>query len=242
MVDYSIIIPAFNEEAFLPQTLLSLKTAMPLVPREGEVIVVDNNSTDQTAVIARQYGAQVVFEKYNQISRARNTGARHAHGQFLIFLDADTTLSHQLLTRALDNVSKRDCCGGGSTIRGDISLKPAFQLGLDLWNWFSVKFKYAAGSFIYCRRDGFECVGGFNEKVYAGEEIWFSRCLKRWGRSQYLSFKIIDQAPVTTSTRKIDWFSPLQLALVAGMIVCFPFVTCYPKACKAWYVRPDRSK
>ena len=89
-IDYSVIIPAFNEEAFLPQTLNYLQESMSRIDEQGEVIVVDNNSSDRTADIAREYGTQLVFEAVNQISRARNAGAKIAQGEYLIFLDADT--------------------------------------------------------------------------------------------------------------------------------------------------------
>ena len=67
-VIYSIIIPAFNEELFLPDTLAHLQIAMDKIEDKAELIVVDNNSTDDTAKIAEKYGARVVFEKVNQIS------------------------------------------------------------------------------------------------------------------------------------------------------------------------------
>jgi hypothetical protein len=50
---YSVIIPAYNEESFLPETLAGLHLAMEAVPYPGEIIVVDNDSTDKTAEVAR---------------------------------------------------------------------------------------------------------------------------------------------------------------------------------------------
>jgi len=81
VIDYSVIVPAFNEEAFLGHTLDALRQAMATVSLHGEVIVTDNNSTDTTAEIAAASGAKVVFEPVNQISRARNAGARQAAGR-----------------------------------------------------------------------------------------------------------------------------------------------------------------
>ena len=78
---YSIIIPAYNEEKWLSRTLAAVRESMDSLPLPGEVIVVDNNSTDRTDRIARQNNAQVVFEPVNQISRARNSGARAARGR-----------------------------------------------------------------------------------------------------------------------------------------------------------------
>ena len=97
--DYSIIIPAFNEAAELPATLAAIRTAMESQSLDGECIVVDNNSTDDTTAIATAAGAdQVVFEPINQIARARNAGVAVSQGQHLVFVDADTRISVELLT------------------------------------------------------------------------------------------------------------------------------------------------
>ena len=88
-MEYSVIIPAFNEEELLPATLVALREAMKEINRPGQIIVVDNNSSDATAEIAKAHGALVVFEPKNQISRARNAGAAAATGSFLVFVDAD---------------------------------------------------------------------------------------------------------------------------------------------------------
>ncbi|MCK4423440.1 MAG: glycosyltransferase, partial [Candidatus Omnitrophica bacterium] len=70
-VDYSVIIPAYNEEKYLPGTLAGLKESMDALPGLcGEIIVVNNNSTDRTAVIAEKSGARVIFEEHRQIARA----------------------------------------------------------------------------------------------------------------------------------------------------------------------------
>ena len=91
-IDYSFIIPAYNEEAYLPKTLASLKDAMNAIGEfSGEIVVTNNNSTDCTAGIAEESGARVIFEKHRQISRARNAGAQEALGRYLIFIDSDNT-------------------------------------------------------------------------------------------------------------------------------------------------------
>ncbi len=74
---------------------------MGALEQPGEIIVVDNNSTDDTADIARALGARVVSEPINQISRARNAGAAVARGGFFIFVDADTQISANVLGQAL---------------------------------------------------------------------------------------------------------------------------------------------
>lgn len=187
-MQFSVIIPAWNEEAFLPKTLTSVTAVMQQVTdigtHHGELIVVDNNSSDKTAAIAQEYGARVVFEPVNQIARARNRGAQIATGEALIFLDADTCCSEKLLSHVLDKLSGGKVVGGGSTIVADRYVSPAAQRGIRFWNWIGSKARLAAGCFVYCRRDAFDAVGGFSDRVYAGEEIFLSRLLKRWARKK----------------------------------------------------------
>src|SRR5258708_27272670 len=92
----SLVVPAFKEERLLPGSLSSIRAAMQGFARLGwhsELIVCDNNSTDRTAEIAKTAGAEVVFEPVNQISRARNTGAARAGGDWIFFVDADSAPS-----------------------------------------------------------------------------------------------------------------------------------------------------
>ena len=60
------------------------------------MLVCDNNSTDHTGEIAEAAGARVVFEKHNQISRARNAPGNAAKGEWIIFIDADSKPSKTL--------------------------------------------------------------------------------------------------------------------------------------------------
>jgi glycosyltransferase involved in cell wall biosynthesis len=137
---YSVIIPAYNEESFLPETLVNLQKAMAAIEKPGEIIVVDNNSTDSTAEIARQYGVKVVHEPFRQIARARNSGAKAAESRFLVFLDADTFLPPQLLKQALDLLDGGDACGGGTLLNFDSELPFLAGRLVRFWNWLSRNF------------------------------------------------------------------------------------------------------
>ena len=233
MTSFSIIIPAYNEEEFLPRTLISAKKAMAEIELPGEIIVVDNNSTDKTQEIARENDARIVFEKHNQISKARNAGAREAKGKYYIFLDADTILSAGVLSVAFENLSAGSSCGGGCKVEIDRKLTFLSNKFLTFWNWISVKKLYAAGCFVYCLREGFEEVGGFSEKVYASEEIWFSKKLNVWGNSRGLKFKIITKFSIVTSGRKLD--NEFQFWWTMFVILFFPFAIFFRNFCPSWY-------
>ncbi len=235
-ITYSVIIPAYNEAACLSETLVYLKKTMASIDIPGEIIVADNNSSDQTPHIARQFGARVVFEPFNQISRARNAGGRAARGGYLIFLDADTFLSRDLLKTALSNLS-RGCCGGGAVVDFYEPVKPLVRWAMGLWNRFSRSYGIAAGCFIYCLQQGFAETGGFTERVYAGEEFWFSRSLKSWGKRRGMIFKIISYPPIITSNRKLNWFKPMELFIIL-LMGAIPFAVRNRSLCAFWYKRP----
>src|SRR6266581_4097605 len=108
----SIIVPAFNEERLIGETLGAVNAAAVAFGRRGwemEVIVCDNNSTDATAKLARASGARVVFEPVNQIGRARNSGAAAATGDWLIFVDADSKPSAELFSDVEGEIERGDC-------------------------------------------------------------------------------------------------------------------------------------
>ena len=239
-ISYSVIIPAYNEEVFLPYTLAGLHMAMKSVPSPGEIIVVDNNSSDMTAEVARECGAKIVFEPFRQIARARNSGAQAAKSAFLIFLDADTFLPPPLLNEALALLESGSYCGGGTLLNFDSQLPFMADMLVKFWNWLSKTNKLAAGSFIFCLAQGFFEIGGFDEKTYAGEEIFLSRRMSTWGKKHNLLFTILDDYPVITSSRKFQWYSSLQIARLLLLFTVFPFALRRRSLCRFWYNRPAK--
>ena len=115
----SIVVPAFNEARGLPATLASIRAASAAFDARGwahELIVCDNNSTDGTGDVARAAGARVVFEPVNQISRARNAGAAHATGDWLLFVDADSHPPRALFDDMVEAIAGGRCLAGGATV------------------------------------------------------------------------------------------------------------------------------
>ncbi len=237
--DYSIIIPAFNEAAYLGSTLAAVKTAQgSFAHRTGEIIVVDNNSTDNTAEVAKSSGATVVFEPVNQISRARNHGAETAKGKYLIFLDADTILPEKLLAKTLELLDSGKIAGGGTILDYSQTNLLKVKLLLHLWNFISRSRKLAAGLYLFCLRQAWQDVGGFDESVYIAEELIFSKQLKKWAKKHKMNFRILD-IPVRTSLRKFYWFS--YKTIVLNLAFGF-FVKGDKNKCRLWYDRNTAQK
>lgn len=234
--DYAIVIPAYNEAAQLPITLPAIRAAMSTVSAQGEIIVADNNSSDDTAEVAKQFGATVVFEPINMISKARNAGAKATQAPILIFVDADTRPSAELLAETLAQMARDDRTGGGAEVELDPQPNWLTRKLAGLWNWTSRQMSYPAGSYFFCRRDAFEDVGGFSESLYASEEIWLARALKRWGRRQRSKRKLhVIDIPVVTSARKLD-NGPKLYGMLFLMLV-FPFAVRFKSLCGYWYKR-----
>lgn len=94
---FSFIIPALNEEDYIEDCISSIKRQ---TVKPYEIIVVDNDSTDKTAEIAKRLGCRVVKEKRKGISNARNKGAKVAKGDILCFIDADGVLTKDWVKEA----------------------------------------------------------------------------------------------------------------------------------------------
>ncbi len=233
----SFIIPAYNEEGYLGGTLSAVEAIRETLDLDSETIVVDNNSTDRTAEIAEKGGALVVGEPENCIAKARNRGAEQASGRYLFFIDADTIAGPALVKAALDGMESGRLCGGGSIVEFEGERLPGLiRVFAATWHLLIKIFPMAAGSFVFCRRDAWRETGGFNEEVYASEEIGFSRRLARWGRKRKMKFRVIG-IPVVTSARKIEQYSVSKLLCTMLLVCIFPFLLRSRKACSIWYER-----
>jgi hypothetical protein len=210
----SFIVPAYNEELELPSTLLAIRAAASTTSEPYEIVVVDDGSTDATAEVAATGGARVVAINRRQIAAARNAGAREARGDILFFVDADTRISPAHVTGAQGALAA-GCAGGGARVTTD-GLVPLW--GRVFVRVFSAFYFTAAnlgaGAFLFTSRGNFDRAGGFDEQLFAGEEIYFSQALKKLGRFRVLA------APVVTSGRKLRMHSAREiLGLSVGIVL-----------------------
>jgi glycosyltransferase involved in cell wall biosynthesis len=236
-VKISVVVPAFNEERLLGESLAQIKSAAGAFVRRGwetELIVCDNNSTDRTAEIARSAGALVVFEPVNQISRARNRGAAAATGEWLIFVDADSQPNAELLTEVAEQMQSGRCLAGGSTVRMDEKHLTA-EFFIWLWNCSSRMGRWLAGSFIFVEASAFRKIGGFSDKMFAAEELDLSKRLKQLARETGREIVILHRHPLVTSARKMRLYTICDhLKLLAHVI--FNRRALYNReSCTLWY-------
>lgn len=231
----SVIVPAYNEAKFLRQTLGEIRHAIEANARDGlswEIVVCDNNSRDETALIAQESGAVVVFEPINQISRARNTGASIAQGEWLLFIDADSYPSSELMADTLVVIQEGQFIGCGTTVlvEGGTLFN---KLRMERLNPLFRLFNWSGGAFLLVQRQAFQAIGGFSMDLYAYEEVDFVMRLKRYGRNQNKKFTVLHRHPVITSGRKGDiGFFSLGRLFVSNFLAVILFGLHYllPKA------------
>ncbi len=222
---FSIIIPAFNEEAYLPLTLRSIRAAAAhlrdVAEVEVETIVVDNNSNDDTANVARRGGATVIFEQVQGISTARNTGASNASGDVLVFVDADVAMPKSVLVAIYEAVSDPSCVGGG--VDGEYRPRRILvRIYLRTWRVLARVTDMVQGATQFCRKDVFDQIGGYDESVWIGEDVDFYWDMKKYARRNRSHVRVIRDPKVLPSSRRFDkwplwriliWTNPLFIAV-----------------------------
>ena len=204
----SVVIPAYNEKDYLRPCLDSIKNQD--YAGEYEVIVVDNASTDNTAQIARDWGANVVYESKQSPAAARQKGAEIATGRIIAFIDADTRAP----THWLSTIVWRFLCDPDLvSLSGPYAYADAgkfSKITSYIGNVFSIitdqlfRRVFGKGSAIWgcnfaVRRSAFWQVGGFDTDIkFYGEEYELSLRLRRTGRGS-----IMPRLFVLTSARRL---------------------------------------
>jgi glycosyltransferase involved in cell wall biosynthesis len=191
----SVVIPARNEEEFLPATIEALKAQS---YRNFEIIVVANGCQDRTADIARDLNCRVFEFGDRGLGPARNHGGREAHGQILVFLDADTLLPKHALKTIAAKFRRHHACG---TLWGEPdSRRLSYKLIYAMKNFIHAAHIHCGSSgVILCWKDDFTKIGGFDENLYLRENSHLMKRLLRFGR-----YCFIARTPCITSMRRYD--------------------------------------
>lgn len=229
----SVVIPARNEEAYLPRCLNALREAGRRGPFELQIIVVLNRCTDDTEAIARQAGCDIVQEDAKNLARIRNAGAKIARGDIIVTVDADSRVSINIFEKIHQALSNPSVVGGGVLILPErwslgIFVTALYLVPLVLWHGIS-------GGVFFCRKVDFDAIGGFDESLLSVEDIDFARRLKAHGRSSSRRFVNLLRANIVTSCRKFDRFGDWYFALRPHLIWKLLKGRYKQEADKVWY-------
>lgn len=119
-MEVSIVMPCLNEEATIGSCIIKAKKGLQSAGVSGEIVVVDNGSTDRSVDNARQLGARVVFEANKGYGNAYKKGFAEAHGQYLIMGDSDDTYDFSEIRPFIDALKKGADLVVGTRLKGKI--------------------------------------------------------------------------------------------------------------------------
>lgn len=181
----TLIIPALNEEKYLPKTLASVKA---LLRQPDEIIVVNAQSEDKTAEIAKSYGAKIILVDRRSIGYSRNQGLKAATGDIVAFTDADTILPTHWLSTIVSHMEKNNVVGvfGGFRVpdgpwwyRLYINV---FQPFANTLTYAIFKIPFATGQNMAFYRKNAVAAGGFPEDFKIAEDIEIARRVMSTGK------------------------------------------------------------
>ena len=195
---FSIIIPTYNEEEYLPVLLDSIKEQD---FDDYEIIVADANSTDKTREIAESYGCVVVDGGLPAVGR--NSGAKVAKGEILLFLDSDLQLTDDYLRNVLYEF-RMERLGIAITQMEPLSDKVEDKLFHDFANYFMISVEnikpHGAGCYgIIAKKSLHDECGGFDETLTFGEDTDY---IERLAKKE--SFRVLRNAKIGVSTRRLE--------------------------------------
>ncbi len=202
---FSLVIPAYNEAEYLPRLLDTVDEARSRYAGGAgaiEVIVADNMSTDATAEIAGARGCRVARVERRVIAAARNGGAAVARGEVLCFVDADTLIHPETFNAIEKKLATGKVVAGATGVRLErMSVGLAFT-----WAAF-LPLVWILGpdtGVVFCQREDFEAIGGYNEERLFAEDVQFLLDLRRLGKSRGQKLGRARSAKAIASTRKFD--------------------------------------
>lgn len=204
---FSVVIPAYNEEKFLPRLLESIKVAASNYSGgrdQIEVVVADNDSTDGTAEVAKQHGSHVAHVAKRRIAAARNGGARAASGEILCFIDADSAIHPQTFNEIERVMSTQRYVWG---VTGAVPERRSFALLVT--HYMFMPMVWLTGLDIglsFCRREDWAAVGGYDESRLYAEDVLFPWAMRQLGKQRGQRFVRIPHVKTLFSTRKFDQF------------------------------------
>lgn len=239
MMKLSVIIPAYDEERCLPETLERIGRALTFAACPFEIIVVDNDSHDGTGRIAEAFGAKVFREREHNISKVRNSGAENSTGDVLIFIDADTLVPETLFRKILAVMEDESCFGGAVAVEYEDFQRRWMKVYLSGWELLGKLFGLGQGATQFCRKSVFEELEGYDQTIFMGEDVEFYWRLSGFARRNKGHLYFVAHPKVMTSSRRFDKMSIWKILLLTHPV--FIRLTWRKKSYwKDWYEKAVR--
>jgi glycosyltransferase involved in cell wall biosynthesis len=200
----SVVIPAHNEESYITSCFASIRRASNFANKEVEIVTVLNRCTDNTKKLALENGSKIIENESRNLSNIRNSGVKFANGDAIITIDADSQMSLRQVKEVYSKLESNNFIGGGTPVRFNrksLGIKTT-QLFLDVLVHLT---GLPCGSFWF-RKDTFQNIGGFNEKLNFGEDMDFAKRLLSHGKKCDRKYGCLAKSFITTSSRKFDRF------------------------------------
>lgn len=222
----SVVIPAYNEAQVIEKTLASLTSQD--FSGEFEVIVVDNNSTDNTAEVVRQFqhklNLKIIQEPQQGRGAARAAGFAKAQGDIICSTDADTILPSNWLTE----ITKPLKTPGVIATAGTCKINEGTPLQNAMFNWLQPRvaklfewrhtYPCLTGSSAAVKKEIYEQSGGFHRELNAFEDGEIAKRLSQYGR-----ILLLTHIPVISSARRF-----MKYGLLPGLLhYAKPYITMY---------------
>ena len=202
----SIIIPAFNEERYLPKLLQCIKAQ---TYKDYEIIVANADSKDKTRQVAKKYGCRIVRGGLPAVGR--NSGAKAAKGDILLFLDADSLIERDFIGNALDEMNKNKLDVAGSYLypSTDNLIDKIFLGVFNAWIFMTQYFyPNACGTGILCKKWVHKKINGFDETIKLSEDMDYVKRAGKFGK-----FRVIKNSKIFYSMRRYSKEGRLKVGL-----------------------------
>jgi len=198
----SIIIPALNEEEYIPNLLNCLSNQ---TFKDFEVIVVDANSEDNTKIVTSKFRKQlkikVLDAKIRNVSYQRNLGLKNAKNEMVLFLDADTIFENAFLENALNEIKTRNLILTGCYVYPDsLNLIDIFFFaGYRVFLRIFYKRIGFNGCCVFTLKSLHKKINGFDETIKVSEDFDYVRRLKK-----FTKINLLKTVKVKTSVRRFQ--------------------------------------
>jgi len=185
----SFVIPCYNEEKYIRDCILSIKRECTYTPHE--IIVVDNDCTDNTVFIAMQEGVTVVSEKQKGVVFARQKGYEAAQYNLIANIDADSRLGFGWVNIAVFHITNPDVVAvTGPLVYDDVNKSMTIMTKLYYYlAWFSNNYigVFLQGGNALIKKEALDRVNGYDTSIaFYGEDTMTAKRIAPFGKIKFV--------------------------------------------------------